>query len=275
VVGTHPLEFPSILFLEQCRIMLERATKRVVRGIKKPFRMASEQLVGVITHVKTTQPVVALTFDDGPSPDYTPRLLDILHQYQAKATFFMVGRIASQYPELVQRIGQNGHAIGNHSWDHPSFPWISHQERSQQLEACERAIAPYGQKLFRPPFGDLNLATRLELFHKGYQIIIWDAVAYDWSNEDAPWFIHKLEQQLRPGSIVLLHDQLYRYSQADEPNREAILQALEHFLEKTSGTYRFVTVPELLKLGTVQRQLWFKRSDPDWLNELLTQTNIT
>jgi peptidoglycan/xylan/chitin deacetylase (PgdA/CDA1 family) len=83
-----------------------------------------------------------MTFDDGPDPEYTPRLLDILKKYQVHATFFiMVGEAAHNHPKLVRQVAQAGHAVGNHSWDHPSFPLISGRERRAQIRACAEAIA--------------------------------------------------------------------------------------------------------------------------------------
>ncbi|MGH8754891.1 MAG: polysaccharide deacetylase family protein [Burkholderiales bacterium] len=119
-------------------------------------------MIGTITHVSTSDAVAALTFDDGPHPEFTRRLLDILDRYQARATFFIVGRSAQRYPELVKRIAQAGHALGNHSWDHPSFPYISRRERRLQIRACAKAIHPYGLKLFRPPYGNQSIASRLD-----------------------------------------------------------------------------------------------------------------
>src|SRR6478735_7834989 len=101
------------------------------RAIRKIGRMSRRLLVpierrfGVITHVDTTEAVVALTFDDGPHPQWTPRLLDLLDRHGAKATFFMVGEMAMRHPDLVDRVISAGHAIGNHSWNHPSFPAVT------------------------------------------------------------------------------------------------------------------------------------------------------
>ena len=135
--------------------MIARALQRV--------RSALGRRIGVITDVATTAPVAALTFDDGPHPEWTPRLLDLLDRHQAKATFFMVGEMAARHPELVNRIAGAGHAIGNHSWNHPSFPAIRWAERSRQIARCEDTIRVCNAKLFRPPFGDLNWSSFVQL----------------------------------------------------------------------------------------------------------------
>jgi len=119
--------------------------------VYKVLAVAERHLMGIITHVETQEEVAALTFDDGPHPEYTPRLLEILERLQARATFFMVGEAAQRHREIVRRVADAGHAIGNHSWDHPSFPQITGRERREQIRPCERAIAPYGERIFRPP----------------------------------------------------------------------------------------------------------------------------
>src|SRR3989442_11666872 len=108
-------------------------------------------LLGSITHVATAESVAALTFDDGPHAASTPQLLEILERHQARATFFMLGQFALQYPELVQRIAQAGHAIGNHSWDHASFPFITGRQRRMTPRARSRSRAPHQQRASRPP----------------------------------------------------------------------------------------------------------------------------
>ena len=106
--------------------------RHCVRILRKPFTAVVQKVTcvrddvpGTITGVTTRDPVAALTFDDGPHPEYTPLLLNILERYQARATFFMIGDAAQRHPDLVRQVAQGGHAIGNHSWDHPFFPSLS------------------------------------------------------------------------------------------------------------------------------------------------------
>jgi peptidoglycan/xylan/chitin deacetylase (PgdA/CDA1 family) len=91
-----------------------------VRALRRAGGAIVRQAVSTITHVSTNEPLAALTFDDGPDPLYTPRVLEILQKHRAQATFFMVGQTALRHPDLVQLVARGGHAIGNHSWDHPS-----------------------------------------------------------------------------------------------------------------------------------------------------------
>ena len=152
--------------------------------VRKVYRRVMRHFLGSITHVATADPVAALTFDDGPHAEYTPRLLDILARHHARATFFMLGQSAIQYPDLLRRIAQAGHAIGNHSWDHASFPFITGRQRREQIRACARAIAPYGQRLFRPPYGEQSLASRLNILRMRYKVILFNCEVGDWFNPD-------------------------------------------------------------------------------------------
>jgi peptidoglycan/xylan/chitin deacetylase (PgdA/CDA1 family) len=242
-----------------------------VRIGRRAITAVGGNVFGIITRVTTDSSVVALTFDDGPDPEYTPRLLDILEKYQARATFFMVGEAAHAHPELVRRVGQAGHAIGNHSWDHPSFPLISGRERRAQIRACAKAIAPYGQRLFRPPYSSQNLASRLDAFLLGYKVVMFDAWSDDWCGGDYETIARQLERRVHPGSIIVLHDRLADALDQTYFNREPTLKALEIFLSRTGDRFCFVTVPELLRHGRSQRELWHKKSTAEFLNKLLVQ----
>jgi len=170
--------------------------------------MASTALE-TLTHVFTEEPVVGLTFDDGPDPVNTPRLLDILAAHHARATFFMIGVRAQRHAKLVSRVAAEGHAIGNHSWDHPSFPMISQEERREQVRGCARAIAPYAGLLFRPPYGHQDLASWLDVDQMGYRVVAWKIAAGDWEQKDGPAMADAVMAKLQPGAIVLLHDGLF------------------------------------------------------------------
>jgi peptidoglycan-N-acetylglucosamine deacetylase len=228
---------------------------------------------GAITHVATQQSVAALTFDDGPDPVYTPRLLDVLRTHHAKATFFMVGRAASKYPEIVRLVADGGHSIGNHSWDHAALPYVRTAERLWQMRACRRAIAPYGgTRLFRPPYGKQTVASHVEAMLLGYKIVAWNAVAGDWRDDPADLIAERMASQIRPGSILLFHDALYTFGEERFIDRAPTIDAVDALLKRMEGTYQFVTVPELLKLGRPQRKNWYGTPDRRWLAGLTTRT---
>jgi peptidoglycan-N-acetylglucosamine deacetylase len=224
--------------------------------------------LGTITRVRTQDPVVALTFDDGPDPDCTPRLLDLLEKHGARATFFMTGEAAQQYPALVRRVAMAGHAIGNHSWDHPSFPVISGRERRAQIRACAKALEPYGERLFRPPYGDQSVVSRLDAFFLGYKVIMFDVTTDDWCGGDALSIADQLERRLHPGSLAVLHDRLCDALEESYFNRDAVVEAVAILLQRVSARFRFVTVRELLRHGKAQKEVWYQKADLELLNKL-------
>jgi len=229
---------------------------------------ATAPALGAITRVTTDDKVVALTFDEGPDPVWTPRLLEVFDRFDAKATFFWLGQFAKDHPEVVRQAAEAGHTIANHSFDHPSFPLVSRQERRRQVLACAAALEPYQTRLFRSPYGNESMASRLQIRLMGYQVINWDIVGYDYLEHDAEWMAGQMVGEIRPGSIVLLHD---RILSAPEPgcfNREPMVESVRMVLERLGSEYRFVTVPELLEHGKPERSTWYSKPDVEWLNTL-------
>jgi peptidoglycan/xylan/chitin deacetylase (PgdA/CDA1 family) len=204
---------------------------------------------GAIHRFVTALPVAALTFDDGPHPKYTPRLLEVLGRYKAHATFFMVGEAAQRYPEIVRAVAEAGHAIGNHSWDHPRFPDISSVERRRQIQLCAREIAPYDCNLFRPPFGSENLRTYFDVRLAGYRLVNWSIGVPDWLGYDADWLEPRILRQFEPGSVLLFHDGLYGASSPEFLDRGATIEVVERILRRTRDQCRFVTLPEMFQAG--------------------------
>ena len=249
---------------DACRQRQRRSLSR--RVLRRVLRTAGRRFAGTITHVETTEPIAALTFDDGPDPATTPRLLEILDRHGAKATFFMLGQHARRHPDLVHRIAAAGHAIANHSFDHPRLPSLSRAARRHQILACEAALAPYGQKLFRPPRGLQSLASWLDARSLGYQVVTWNVVVWDWEVRAAEWTAQQLAAQVKPGSIALLHDVLHDADVTAAIDRSAVFTGIDSFLTRTSPQMRFVTVPQLLARGRPHRANWFVRTDSDWGN---------
>lgn len=225
------------------------------RALHKLVDVAVPRLLGTITSVDTIEPVVALTFDDGPHPESTPRVVDLLDRYGARGTFFVVGKRAEQYPEIVERAARSGHAVANHTWDHPALPTLPIAKRRAQIRACDRAIAPFGVRMFRPPFGRQTLPSRLDLWRCGHQVITWSLDAKDWESNDASWIVERLLHGIRPGSIILLHDAIWDGDGA-AADRRVLLEALERLMKAVAGRFRFVTVPELLRSGRPVRINW-------------------
>jgi peptidoglycan/xylan/chitin deacetylase (PgdA/CDA1 family) len=244
-----------------------RVARYGLRAVRQLAWAPLNPFLGTVTSVQTQVPVASLTFDDGPHPEFTPRLLDILRRHKASGTFFMLGQSAQKHPELVRRIAEAGHAIGNHTWDHPSFPLISERERHRQLQACADAITPYGLRLFRPPYGEQNLQSRLTAARLRYQVIMFSLDVGDFCEPDGDRLTRLLIQHTQPGSIIVLHDSVAwhpspcRAPKSDgqpQVDRQPMLTAVERLLESMRGTFRFVTVPELFQCGRPRRENWIR-----------------
>jgi len=225
---------------------------------------------GTITHVETKKNFVSLTFDDGPNPDFTPQLLNILKRYNAKATFFVLGKNARRHPNIVKRAIHEGHAIGNHSFDHPSFPLITGKKRIDQIRSCQKEILKYTIRILRPPFGHQTLASRFSALLLGYSVIGWSAHGEDWLDHDADTIAASIEDGIRPGSIILLHDNLNDVYKARYADRKPTLDAVDIILERLSGRFHFVTIPEILKNGEPNRSYWMRKCTKEWYDSLNT-----
>jgi len=208
--------------------------------------------------------MIALTFDDGPDPESTLPLLDLLGSFGARATFFVRGAAAARYPEVVQQAVDLGHAIGNHTWSHPVLPRTPRRERLLELRECQRIIAPYVKPpvLFRPPYLAQSKESRLDALLLGFQVIMCSVDSGDWWIEDADEIVAELLAHPAGGDIVLLHDALYVPNDRILPHtpvrdRRTMLEALERYLVETGDRFRFVTVPELLQAGRPVRREWF------------------
>lgn len=245
-----------------------RSVRRGLRAPRRLLALAEVRLFGSVMGVDTHEPVVALTFDDGPHPHTTPALLALLERHGAEATFFMVGSQAARHPDLVRRVAEAGHCVANHSYDHPSMPTLAGRARRAQLRRCAEALAPYGARLFRPPFGHQSRGSRLDARRLGYQVVGWSDHCSDWLDHDADSLTERLLEVIEPGAIILLHEALHVSETARFEAREPLLTALATVLGRLDGVYSFVTVPDLLSRGHVRRRLWYRRGDKAQLEGL-------
>jgi peptidoglycan/xylan/chitin deacetylase (PgdA/CDA1 family) len=146
---------------------------------------------------------VYLTFDDGPHPEITPWVLDVLKQYHFKATFFCVGENVLKYPEIFKRILDEGHSIGNHTMHHENAFKVKYSSYIQSIMNARKQIP---SKLFRPPYGKLTPLLYKKI-RKEYKIIMWSWMAYDFDFSISTKTIHsKAIKQIRSGDIIVLHD---------------------------------------------------------------------
>lgn len=167
-------------------------------------------VIPTITHVDTNQGLVALTFDDGPDPNYTPTKLRALAEHGAAATFFILGSNVDQRPQLVPEIARAGHEIGNHSYGHPDLRGQSYSGVFSQLEDTKQAILRAGgpeTTLFRPPYGFFNATVLAAAADDGYRLnVLWDIDPNDWRSPPAWTITEHVLSRVLPGSIILLHD---------------------------------------------------------------------
>ena len=194
-------------------------------------------------HVDVTEPVVAFTFDDGPDPENTPRLLDILSARGVKATFYLIGEPVTRHPDVVRRARDEGHEIGSHTWSHRFLTTQTGHSIADELttthEAIEQAIGIPPATL-RPPYGAVTEAMSRWIDHQfGYPTVLWSVSARDWDDPGTEVITDRLVSLTTPGSIVLNHD-IYT------PTVDAMAATLDQLLERG---FRFVTVSELIAQG--------------------------
>mgnify|MGYP000047047159 CR=1 FL=1 len=153
---------------------------------------------------------VYLSFDDGPIPEVTPWVLDQLNAYNAKATFFCIGENIKKHPEIFQRIISEGHTFGNHTFNHLKGTETASEKYIQNVDAFEKSIQNLKiqkSNLFRPPYGKITRNQSKILQKKGYKIVMWDLLSYDWDKDISPEkCLQIVLQNIQPGSIVVFHD---------------------------------------------------------------------
>lgn len=224
---------------------------------------------------------LAITFDDGPNPAITPQLLDLLDRYQAKATFFVIGRYLRECPELVKETAARGHIVGNHTETHPNLFWRNQAQVTVELRLCHTAItnvlgAP--PKWFRPPYGFRNPWVISAAAALGCQTVMWTLIPGDWREKPAEWLIERMnpiavragKRKADPsaasrggprgagrddiysvaaagtGDILCLHDGYHRQQNYD---RTRTLAALEHWLPRWRDLgLQFVTMDDAVRV---------------------------
>jgi peptidoglycan/xylan/chitin deacetylase (PgdA/CDA1 family) len=188
---------------------------------------------------------IALTFDDGPDDHYTPQILDILKTKGVKATFFIVGQEAKNHPDMLRRIFREGHALGNHSWDHPKLPHLSASQLIEEVQSTEAEIYKItGRKpdLFRPPYG-LAATWQLSVLRDlGYRVIKWSVDTNDWQRLSDEQILSNVQKEVSPGGIILQHDF------GGSPGAlDGTVKALPQIIDQLRARgYEFVTVQTLL-----------------------------
>jgi len=211
----------------------------IALGAYASFKISLGVYIKTYCRKSTQEKMLALTFDDGPHPEHTPRVLDVLKQYHVKATFFIIGERITGNEEIVKRIHADGHQTGNHSFTHKkTFPLLGAKKMTADLLQCEQTlnrITGCRSKWFRPPFGITNPNVAKAVKMRGYQVAGWSIRSLDTIIQDREKVIRRVVSRLSSGCVVLLHDHL--------PDTSYILeQIIQHAIKKS---YVFVTIEQL------------------------------
>lgn len=183
---------------------------------------------------------IALTFDDGPDPTLTPKILDILKRYNARATFFVIGQNAERYPDIIDLELSWGHEIGNHTYTHKYLGHAEDMVTEAEIYECDSRIFEhneYAPRLFRPPGGIMNDRIKSVCAAMGYNVVLWSIDTRDWSGVSADDISAEILENIRDGAVVLMHDGV----------RGHTAEALEDILPQLKAMgYECVTVSELI-----------------------------
>lgn len=232
------------------RILAERdayfanAKTEVYRGAREILAQEIDEIdrglkYRKIIHGNVRRKEIALTFDDGPHPAYTPQILAILKKYDVPATFFVVGSQAEKYPDLLRAEVEAGHSIGNHTYHHVSLPKIPQMYVADEIKACGdviRAVTGTPAHLFRPPGGEYNPKVAEAASALGYTMVLWTDDPGDYASPGTGVILNRTLDKASNGGIILVHDGI---AQTIE-----ILPTLIETLQKQG--YRFVSVDALL-----------------------------
>ena len=209
----------------------------------------------IIWDIKTKEKVVALTFDDGPHPKYTEEILNLLEQYDAKGTFFIVGQHAEKYPEVILRMYEDGHELANHTYTHPYTRSVAKiEEEIEQTNDVIFSITGFSPYLFRPVEGNYTDEIVEAVVEDGFKIVMWSwhQDTEDWKNPGVNTIVSKVLNGMRQGDVVLFHD--------GGGNRQQTVQALEKILpELQKQGYKFITISEMIELQKESKQANFSK----------------
>lgn len=203
--------------------------------VKTPT-VVKKLLPDYIWEVPTTEKVIYLTFDDGPTPEITNWTLNTLKQFNAQATFFCIGNNIKKYPEIFHNILDEGHAIGNHSNTHSKGWQTNKKDYVSDIQTCQNVIhsefkkrSHSEHKLFRPPYGQIKPKQGKALLDLNYKIIMWNVLSFDWDNAVSPeTCLNNVISKTQPGSIIVFHDSV----KASKNLKYVLPKVLEHFKEK-------------------------------------------
>ena len=147
-----------------------------------------------------------LTFDDGPHPVYTPQILDVLARHRVQAMFFVVGSLAEANPGIIQRIVDEGHTLGNHTWNHEALGGLTREEFDETVGRTQTLLGDRGSACLRPPYASMDASTRPWAAEHGLAVVTWDTSPKDWLEVSAQDIAQHVVDFARDGVVLLLHD---------------------------------------------------------------------
>lgn len=188
---------------------------------------------------------IALTFDDGPDGTYTPLVLEVLKKQKVKATFFVVGVQIAKHEEVLKQIVEEGHTLGNHTWEHAKLTECTPEQIHEQIDKTDKALqnsVGITTKLFRPPYGAIDEQVARLVSESGYHMIKWNSDTRDWAGTPPKEMLALVKEQAKPGGIILMHSFGGKNGKLDNT-----IEALPHIINylRDEG-YTLVTVDELL-----------------------------
>jgi len=204
---------------------------------------------GTIYRVKTKKKRVALTFDDGPSKEWTPKVLDELKKVNIKATFFMIGHHVKEYPDVAKRVADEGHTIGNHGYAHSVMLYYTPAEIEEEIKYTEHVIREITGKttqIFRPPKAWLRKAIKEKIKSMGYDVVLWSLNSKDWVTFNHKYIVKYLSLRIKNGDILLFHDSGNVFSR-EGGDRSQTVKTIALLVEtmKKKG-FEFVSIEELI-----------------------------
>jgi peptidoglycan/xylan/chitin deacetylase (PgdA/CDA1 family) len=205
---------------------------------------------GTIYRVKTNHKQVVLTFDDGPSPVWTPQILAELTKADIKATFFMIGHHVKKYPEIANRVVEEGHTIGNHGYAHSVLMYYTLEELEEEIKYTElviKNITGETTKYFRPPKAWLRTSEKQKINSMGYQVILWSLNSKDWVSFDHRQMVNFIARRVRNGDILLFHDSghVFKTEGGDRSQTVKAIPLLARALREKG--FDFVSIDDLLR----------------------------
>lgn len=214
----------------------------------------SNNRIAIISKGSTTEKIIALSFDDGPHPKYTVQILDLLEEYDIKATFFVLGMHAESFPDIIRRQVSEGHEVGNHSYSHVNMRKASKKIIKEEFEKTQDiiySISNIRPKLFRPPYGNYNDEVIKVVSSDDSSVVLWTFYqdSKDWSNPGVDVIVNTTISKIQNGDIILFHDYVYK---PESNTVEALKKIIPKLIEEG---YKFVTISELISLSNEKQVL--------------------